>query len=249
MEIQDNFDPGLGFLSREGIRRYDADLTYSPRVNGTIRQMEFGLNADVITDTRDVLETWEVEAQPFGVEWESGDELRFEVETTHDELREDFDITDDVTIPVGDYDFTTSRIEFESADKRPVQLGLTVGAGEFFDGDRVRYNAELAYRTGPFFTGSVEWSQNEIDLPGGEFTTKIARLRSRFSFTPKVSWSTFLQWDNSSDTFGVNSRLRWITKPGSEVFLVLNETLETPGNSLTPLFQGLSFKVSYTLRF
>ena len=78
---------------------------------------------------------------------------------------------------------------------------------------------------------------------------KLARLRTNFSFTPELSWNSFVQWDNVSETFGINSRLRYIPNPGHEIFLVFNETLDEDGDSLRPLFQEVAFKISYTIRF
>ena len=66
-----------------------------------------------------------------------------------------------------------------------------------------------------------------------------------FSFTPELSWNNLVQWDTDSDTIGVNSRLRWIPVPEQEIFLVLNESLD----GTVPLFQELSFKITYVLRF
>ena len=94
----------------------------------------------------------------------------------------------------------------------------------------------------------LEWIQNEVDLEDGDFTTQVSRLRANFSFTPEVSWNNFVQWDNVSDTFGINSRLRWIPEPGNEVFLVFNQLVEDD-DALVSQFQQLAFKVTYTLRF
>ena len=202
----------------------------------------------MFTDTDDELQTWEVEVQPLGIEWDSGDELRFETEFVHDELDQDFEIFEGVIIPADEYDYQRFKIEFESAEKRVVSLGLTFEFGDFFDGDRIDYMAELAWRPGPLFGASAEYEQNDVDLEGGDFTTQIARLRYRFSFTPDLSWNSFVQWDNVSETVGINTRLRWIPEPGREVFLVFNQTLDEAGEGVAPLFQQLIFKISYTIR-
>ena len=247
-EIQRNFNPGLGFVPRQNIRKYDGEIAFRPRIDETIRQLEFSVETVVFTDTDDELETWEVQVQPLGIEWDSGDELRFETEFVHDELDQDFEIFEGVIIPADEYDYQRFKIEFESAEKRVVSLGLTFEFGDFFDGDRIDYMAELAWRPGPLFGASAEYEQNDVDLEGGDFTTQIARLRYRFSFTPDLSWSSFVQWDSVSETVGINTRLRWIPEPGREVFLVFNQTLDEAGEGVAPLFQQLIFKISYTIR-
>jgi len=248
-EIQENFDPALGFVRRKDIRRYSGQTSYQPRPKDSIvRQYEFSIDTDLFTTTDDVVETWELEVQPYGVEFQSGDGFRIEFQQTHDELSESFEIRDGIFIPPGDYDFTRGRLEVESSNARELSVGFNLGLGQFFDGTRERYSLFTAWRPGPLFTGEVEYSHNDIDLPGGAFTTQFGTMRANFSFTPEIAWNNFVQWDNESQEFGINSRLFWIPRPGREVFLVFNETLERETGSISPLFQELSFKIGYTVR-
>lgn len=248
-EIQENFAPALGFVPRAGVRLYEGALTYLPRIGGRVRQLEFAVETDVVTDLDNEIETVSTELQPFGVFWESGEGARIEVEQTREELSEDFAITDDVTIPAGDYDFTRARIEFESAEKRPLSVILNYTVGEFFDGDRQDLAAGVNWRPGTLYNASLSYSLNNVSLPDGDFETQLARGRLNFAFSPRTTWSNFVQWDSESDGIGVNSRLRWIPEPGREVFLVFNQTLQRDEGSLETLFQELAFKVGYTLRF
>ncbi len=246
-EIQKGFEPKLGFVPRKDIRKYSGGIEYAPRIGETVRQLEFGIDGNLITNTDDELETWDLEVQPLGIDWESGDAVRLQAEHVHDQFLSNFEISPGVIVPAGEYDYDRYSIDFESAEKRALSAIVFLSAGEFLDGDLIESSAALIWHPAPLFTGSVEYEQNDVDLPGGEFTTRLARLRTKFSFTPELSWNTFVQWDNGSDTFGINSRLRWIPTPLQEIFLVFNETLEDEGAD--PLFQEVAFKISYTLRF
>jgi len=249
-EVQENFDPALGFVRRNDIRRYSGRVNYQPRPDDSIvRQYEFSIDTDLFTTTRDVVETWNLEVQPFGVELHTGDAFRIEFEHTHDELFEPFEIRDGIVIPVGGYDFTRGRIEVESSKVRDFSIGFNLGLGDYYDGVRQRYSVFTSWRPAPLFKGSVEYVHNDLDLEDGSFTTQFGTLRADFSFTPELAWNNFLQWDNESDTWGLNSRVFWLPRPGREIFLVFNETLEREDGSLSPLFQELSFKIGYTIRF
>lgn len=72
----------------------------------------------------------------------------------------------------------------------------------------------------------VEYEFNDIRLPNGDVPTHVARFRVNVQFTPNISWITFLQYDNSSDSAGVNSRFRWILEDGREFFIVVNQGLD-----------------------
>ena len=86
-----------------------------------------------------------------------------------------------------------------------------------------------------------------------EIERRGARLRSGFDviFSSKWSWVNLIQYDNVSDTAGVNLRLHWIPQAGREVFFVINQNLEdfdTDG-SFHSLVTDYTAKVSYTFRF
>lgn len=252
-EIQENFNPALGFVPRTGIRRYDGEFSHNPRPGNHIRQFQYEVSASYATDMEDQLQSSEVELQPLGVEWESGDKLDLEVTRSEERLDGSFEITDGITIPQGGYDYWDYRIEFESADKREVRVEASITRGDFYDGDKLQYETALVWKPGPEFSASLGYEHNDISLAAGDFNVDVARVRLSKSFTPDLSWSNLLQWDSESETFGIYSRLRWIPEPGQEVYVVFNEVLDDPisqpGGGLDRIFEEFAFKVVYTLRF
>ena len=72
---------------------------------------------------------------------------------------------------------------------------------------------------------------NDIDLPGGQLDFDIVRQRLEYSFTPDLSLKGILQYNEVSDLFGANLRLRWEYRPGSDLFVVYNENWTAPSLS------------------
>ncbi|MFN0242901.1 MAG: DUF5916 domain-containing protein [Planctomycetota bacterium] len=249
LEIQPNFDPRLGFVPRRDVRIYEAELFFSPRYDSAVRRVRHGGSSRAVTDLDGHLETFYNELIFAHLELDAGDEIAFYATPIYEDLPEDFEIADDVTIPEGEYGYWRFGIDAESALKRPVSAGLNVEYGEFFDGRRSDADSSLTWRASRFLTASIEHGYSDIDLQGGSFDTHVGRARTVVSFTPDISWSSFVQVDNATDSLGVNTRLRWIVKPGEELFLVFNETLEREDGSVHPVFQEVAFKISYTLRF
>lgn len=69
--------------------------------------------------------------------------------------------------------------------------------------------------------------------------------------TPFVSFSTNIQYDDITESIGVNNRFRWIVTPGTDLFLVYNHNwLQDPleRNFLT-LSSQATIKFTYTHRF
>jgi hypothetical protein len=59
-----------------------------------------------------------------------------------------------------------------------------------------------------------------------------------------------LQYDNTADVLGINSRLRFLPEAGKEMMLVLNHgaTVDKE-NRLSSTQNELNLKVSYTFRY
>ena len=51
---------------------------------------------------------------------------------------------------------------------------------------------------------------------------EVFTARTDYNFSPNVSWANLVQYDNESRILGVQSRFRWILKPGNDLFLVFN---------------------------
>jgi hypothetical protein len=58
-----------------------------------------------------------------------------------------------------------------------------------------------------------------------------------------------MQYDNVSRVVGLNTRFRWIIRPGSDLFLVYNHNMERLDDRFNALQRGATSKVTYTHRF
>ncbi|MCZ6598307.1 MAG: DUF5916 domain-containing protein [Planctomycetota bacterium] len=247
--VERNFDPALGFVRRDDVKKYSARLQYRPRLHTGIRNLDFQLEPTLFTNAANETETVDIELQPFGIQWESGDRFNVELKHQREVLDEDFEILDPVVVPAGSYTFNRYGARFQSSNHRPVSIELDVSAGEFFDGDREDYKVELDWRPGPHVTLGTEYELNAVSLGDGDFDVHTARLRANFVANPEVSWSNFLQYDNVSNELSLNSRLRWILEPGRELNFVINQGWEYDPPSFSSLSTQTILKVSYTIRF
>ena len=90
---------------------------------------------------------------------------------------------------------------------------------------------------------SVEptFSLTRIELPSASFTTRLARARVDYAFTPLMFASGLFQYSSADRALSTNLRFRWEYAPGSELFLVYTEERDrTEDQFVTPsTIQGL----------
>ena len=174
------------------------------------------------------------------VEWQRNDES----------VRNDFELFGRLDVPAGDYVFDRYRAEIATGMQRPVRVVLSLQDGGFFGGDRLEKFVELQWRQSAHLFLGLSLTENDVDLPSGSFTSHLASLRTDVAFNSRWSWSNLLQYDNTADIFGLNSRLRYIPRAGKEALLVLNHGASVDAqNHLSSTASELNLKVSYTFRY
>jgi len=96
---------------------------------------------------------------------------------------------------------------------------------------------------------SVGGSYNDISLDQGEFETIVGSLGVRITPSTRLSWDSIIQYDNISDQLGVNSRVRYIVNPGSDLYLVVNQGFDVEDGNFQQFSSELVAKVGWTFRF
>ena len=232
-----NFNPEVGFLRRDDFRRSFGSFRFSPRPRSiaAVRKFLFEGSLDYIADGAGLLET-RLQQGIFGIEFENGDRFFAGATDNYEFLKEPFDIHKDVTIPVGGYSFTNTRVVYALGQQRITSGGLTFDRGQFFGGEWT----SVGYFRGritlsPQLSLEPSLSFNWIELPEGNFTTELITTRAIYTLTPRMFVAALLQYNSGSDSLGTNIRLRWEYQPGSELFVVYTDERDT----LTPRFAGI----------
>ena len=253
-EVQEHFDPGMGFVTRTGYRRYQPSFGYNPRPRGHryIRQLGFGPELDVQTDLKGELLTRSVLITPFEVNLHSQDQFGSEILWSHERLDRPFAISRGITLPAGaEYDYTRWRVRGGTAGRRTISMFWRYEDGDFLSGTRRQTTAFLNLRLRPgymvFFNG--EW--NDVKLREGSFISNVYRLTGETQFTPFVTLVNNIQFDTISRVAGWQSRFRWIMKPGNDLHVVYTHNwLEDPIlDRFSSLDRRIASKVVYTHRF
>jgi len=254
MNIGENYNPALGFVPRAGVRISSVSGEFCPRPEfWGIRQMFFEFSyKDYYSTTHGDWESRELMVTPFQWRMNSGDFINYEWTRSEEQLFNPWPINgqEGIVLPVGKYDFNTHTIQFMTSQSRQFSIMSGFRAGSFFSGTRRGYDAEVTWRRNRHLTTSIKIEQNWIDLKEGDFNTSLAMYRLDYAFTPFISLSNFVQYDTDSRNIGLQSRLRWILKPGNEFFVVLNHAWqENELDRFEAAQTRFRVKLNYTFRF
>ena len=248
-QIGEDFQPALGFVPRNGIRKANAGITFAPRPGRWgIRQYFFRVRPEYITDLGNRVQNWRVSSSPLAMVFESGDYLQLNFIPEYERLPEPFAIHPGVVLPAGSYRWTRWGVELSTAAKRRFVLELGTSWGGFYDGSLRLLDLELILKPTPRFVMSLGTEINDVSLPAGDFRAKVYGLRAELNFSADLSWANLLQYDNESRLLGMQSRLRWTIAPEAELFLVFNRGWVRELEAYLPQFDSGSVKFQYTWR-
>ena len=250
--VGDNFNPEVGFLRRDDMRKSYAQVRFSPRPTqpSIVRKYTWVGSGTYIEDTRGRVETREARAE-FGIEFQSSDQISVSYTGAYEFLPQPFRIAPDVVLPVGGYDFGFLNVGMNFGQHRPLYGSVSVEHGTLFDGDRTTFSLRQGrLNVTPRFSLEPSLSINHVDLPAGSFTATLIGSRVTYTMTPLMFVSSLVQYSSSSETIGANVRLRWEYLPGSELFVVYNEQRDTLARSFPELTNRvLVIKVNRLFRF
>jgi hypothetical protein len=253
MELQANYNPALGFVRRTGVRAYNLGFGDMLRPQGgRIRTIYSGIDAGRI----EFLDNGEVQSAALrinviDVNLNSQDSFGAGYTFAEEGLRQPFPIHPSHTIPPGVYKFEYTNVSVRTGDQRKVGAGMFVNDGGFYDGEQFGVGGFVGWRPNKHFRTNVNYQYNDINFGPTRFITRLIRLQLDAVFSARLSWTNLIQYDNQSETIGLNSRLHWIPEAGREGYLVLNHNLQDPdkNNSFHTSFNEVTIKYSYTFRF
>ena len=256
-QVDANFNPALGFVSRSNIRDITADAGYTHFTSGGPLQSIFaGVDAQRVTFLDGGgLESQVILGRIVELETTGGDEFQVHYSRTKEVVARPFEIYREparaVVIPTGTYSFGETILSAETGGQRTFVGGLTYGWGDFFSGARRNIAGEFTWNQSRNFILELSYDMNDIDLPQGDFITRLMSVTSEVNFSSSLSWITLTQYDDVSEVLGVNTRLIWIPTAGQEGFIVLNHSLQDrdKDNSFRSELADISVKFNYTFRF
>jgi len=251
-ELEENFYPALGFVNRVNVSDLTADLGYTWYPSrGQVRTAFSGIDYQRIETLQGDLQSQTITVRAIELDNYSSDQIALHYQLFDENVDTPFEISEGIVIPVGRYSFDQYCLDLGTGEHRALSASAYYCGGDFFDGSISAPGIDLTWRPSPHFGMAVGYHVSDVQLPQGDFTTRLFSLRADVGFTNTLSWENLLQYDNVSYTMGLNSILRWIPQAGREAVLVINREFAdyTRDRTFTSVTGDITFKFGYTFRF
>lgn len=265
LSVGANFDPQVGFRRRADFERSFLALRFSPRPSNPdsrVRKYTWTMSGEYVEDGSGSVDARGFEGG-FETEFASSDELAINLKHDFEFLRFPFTPSGSpAPIAVGGYTYSSGSIQYQFGAQRRASGSIRVEAGEYYDG----HITSLSIGSGSFSSARISIARqlaiepsfqiSRVERSAGSFTTRLARLRVNYSFSPLMFASALVQYNSADRTFSTNVRYRWEYAPGSELFLVYTDERDMTPQSFVPppALRGLRnralvVKISRLLRY
>jgi hypothetical protein len=241
-------EPELGFATRVDIDRNDATvrLTFRPAMPG-IRRLEIYNFGSYIAHVNGALQDWGY-GPAVAFTFDSGDDITFYRVEAFTVLDESFDFADRLTVEPGRFDNDQRGVFINTAARRPISLALDVQEQRFYGGSLRFVTGTATMALGARASIAVTRAFNDVTVPAGHLITNVTAVRAGFAFSTRAQLSTTAQYNALEHRVSVNARMVYQYRPGSELFLVLNDDRED-GIPRRDQPSTLLAKLTYLVRF
>ena len=243
-DIGEDYNPEVGFVQRTDVRRFRGDASYTPWPGVfSIREIQIGPEIDLVLTQANELETQEITFDT-QVEFVTGDDIGFEVKNTTENLDRDFRIQG-VSIPADEYSFTSFQTSIRSSSSRMIGGEIQIEFGEFYHGTIRGFSIDGTAR--PTAKLSIEpfIEFNRITLPEEEFDANAFGGRISYSFSTILFTKLFTQWSTDRDVLSANLLVNYIYRPGSDFYLVFDQSYDTRDGGISLLGWTAVGKLTY----
>jgi hypothetical protein len=223
------FNPGIGFIMRNGVHGGEARILYGWIPGENSRLFNFNMN---IRGNRFVrLEDGQLESMQispgFEINTKKGIHAEISSETSWEGVLYDFNLSDSIVIHAGEYTFTGFQARFGTSEANHISVRGDAYAGQFYDGNRMGFKGDFNLNFSSSFILSPGYEFNHLTFPDRESNNLLnihaVNMKAQIMISTKFSANLMVQYVNTEDEFIGNFRLRYNPKEGNDFYFVYND--------------------------
>lgn len=252
-----NYAPEVGFVRRTDLRQLA--MTYRKRfypTSGGVQRHGPGFDVDLKGNQTYGLLDWDVNIL-YDITWRTSAEFSARLRRQYTYLFRSFDPSGTGGLPLeANTEYTNNLLiaRYQSDARKKISFELSTRSGEYYNGMRWNLEGSIQWRYQPLGFTSIDFAYNGIRLPDPYNDANLFLIGPRFDFTfsKKLFWTTFVQYNSQIDNVNINSRLQWRFAPVSDIFLVYTDNYLAETEEGFIQFGGsksraLVFKMTYWL--
>jgi len=221
-EVGDGFKPEVGYLERSSFKKPSFLIFKTIRVNDISKLLEYrphisgryyyDLEGNIVTTYTHIDTHWA---------WKSGFEVHTGYNIRKEWVSENFDISN-LQIKTGEYNNSEFQFVLMTNKSKNLSFNSRSYFGTYFGGYKISNNASLNFRSGDKFSTAISINANNIKIKGEVLNAVISGLNLTYSFTPRMFLQSFIQYNNVSNLFSVNTRFGLLNDANTGLFIVFN---------------------------
>lgn len=226
--IENGFDAKVGFVPRTDFNRVNPviGLNYFPKSRSVIRH-QFSLSNNVTWNKIRNITDYNLAAN-WGILFRNTARFNFSLLSNYVQLFFPFNPTGDATNlfqPGDSFSQTGFLASFQSNQRQPFNFLTQIISGQYYNGSLRQISGNFNYRYRQYATIALNYNVNRIILNEGFKSADLFLVGPRIdiTFSNKIFWTSFLQYNSQFDNLNINSRLQWRFRPVSDFFLVYTD--------------------------
>jgi hypothetical protein len=246
--VQSDFTSEVGYIRRKGYYEVNPILQYKfYPVSEKLVYHGPGLKSDVFFDSDMKISDRDLQLLYYFV-WKNRNTLTFDVKDSYVRLLAPFDPTNTGGIPLAagdEFDWKEIGVSYGSDTRKTFNFVVGGRYGGYYNGTRLSLVSEIYYRFQPYVGISLVSSYNDVAMPEPYNRARLILIGPRFdfTFTNKLFFTSFIQYNSQIDNINLNLRFQWRYAPVSDLFIVFTENV-FPGEFQVKN-RGLIVKLSY----
>jgi hypothetical protein len=248
------FNPEAGYVRRSSYQRFGSELAILPRPRSLpfVQQFEFKpfeFSYYMDDETGD-LQSFSSEVVPLSFTTRRGESFELALMRNADRLEEPFELFEDAEkIPPGEYWDTRWLLELSSFSGRRLSGEVSYLSGGFYAGARKSWATSGRWKASKHLSLRWDYEHHRIAFEGDSFLVDEVGGRADFAFTPTLFGAIASQWNSEDEEVILNFRLNWIPRPGSDLFVVVNQQSGTRESRWNPTHTAVLTKLVWRMAF
>ena len=227
-DIGANFDPQVGFLPRKNYKRIAPESYYNffPK-SKIINNHGPGYDIDYLWNDLYGALDWDANFW-YRIRFQNTATFFTRIRRDYVYLFTPFDPSGSggIDLPAGEgYHWNSVILNYQSNGRKKVFFNFQSRVGQYYNGYRQNIEGSLNFRLQPYAVLSLDFSYNRIRLPKPYSSSDLVLISPKFdlTFSRKLFWTTYVQYNNQIQNVNINSRVQWRFKPVSDLFLVYTD--------------------------